>query len=148
MSDQLRLTLRPLAESDEAFYVALYSDELTMRFVAAPLSPSAALASFRAAIRRRCRHIAALEGQPRVLLSADRRGAWLEIGLMLLPAHWGHRLATRAFALWLSEPSIASAPLLIRTAEENVAMRKLAERHGFARADSAESLARYVRLPV
>ncbi len=47
-----RFVVRPLADSDAALYVELYSDAETMRYIGAPLSAELAARSFRAALRQ------------------------------------------------------------------------------------------------
>lgn len=96
-----RLRMRPLDAGDEAIYCALYTAPALMRFIAAPLSESAALRSFRAALRdssRPQRWVAFDNRNDRKLgiLGLIGEGDGPEIGVMLLAEAHGRGLGTEA----------------------------------------------------
>ena len=97
-----RLQARPLTTSDEDLFVQLYTDEETMRFIGAPLSPERARASFVSAVRGMSRDpierlfLTMVEQQTGdavgfcCLQNFDRERRRAEGGIMILPAARTH----------------------------------------------------------
>lgn len=72
--DTDRLHMRPLADGDEALYCRLYTDPVTMRFIATPLSQGAAQRSFGIALRQQA-------PRPQRWIVREKRGD-ADIGLL------------------------------------------------------------------
>ena len=88
--DTDRLHLRPLGTRDEVFYCGLYTDPGMMRHIATPMSPEAALRSFRAVLKQqgasRMVWTIAEHGRPECgILGVMPKDVTAEVGVMLLP---------------------------------------------------------------
>lgn len=106
--DTPRLHLRPLEPGDEALYVRLYSDPVSMQHIAAAQSPEAAARGFRAALAARAQrppprlfwvmHERALQQDVGLLgLDLDAPGSG-EVGALIPPPWQGRGYATEAIA--------------------------------------------------
>src|SRR5688572_10434787 len=74
-----RLRMRPIADADEPLFTQLYTDEETMRFIGAPLTPERAAKSFRAALAgMQCRPI------ERLFLTVNEKASLRDVGICSL----------------------------------------------------------------
>lgn len=153
--DGPRLRLRPLADADEAFWCAAYTDPLLMRQVGPPLAPDAAVRSFRAAVAANARPApvpAYWVAQVRAeaadigLLGLTGRSAAgeAEVGALILPPWQARGHAAEAIAL-LAEHAFTGADLqrlCTRHAGDNPGAAGLMRKLGFTRfaADDAAPL--------
>lgn len=133
--DTIRLHLRPLDASDEAFYCSLYTDLRLMRHIAAPMSPEAALHSFRVVLKHqgdsRLVWAIAERGKPECgILGVMPKDDVAEVGVMLLPP-----AQARGFA---AEVIAAVADVLFKTGR----FRWLWTRHAAANAPAAALMRR------
>lgn len=145
-----RLRLRPLADTDQALYCGLYTDEWVMREIAAPLTHEAAAKSFVAA----CRHNAkdspghrywAIDAKATDggmagsigLAALLRHGDRAELGVMLREG-WGNRgVSSEAFAPLLDHAFLGMSLAQVY-AERNddhhaLIIDRLLDRFGFVR---------------
>jgi RimJ/RimL family protein N-acetyltransferase len=106
--DTPRLQLRPLEPGDEALYVRLYSDPVSMARIAEPQTPEAAARGFRAALAAQAQvppqrlfwvmHERVLHQDVGLLgLDLDEPGGG-EVGALIPPEHQGRGYATEAIA--------------------------------------------------
>lgn len=106
--DTSRLQLRPLQACDEALYVRLYSDPVSMARIVAAQTPEAAARGFRAALASQAQpapqrffwamHDRALDRAIGLLgLELDGPGSG-EVGALIAPEHQGRGYATEAIA--------------------------------------------------
>ncbi|MFC5525636.1 GNAT family N-acetyltransferase [Rhodanobacter ginsengisoli] len=148
-----RLLLRPLAEGDEAFFHAIYTDPEIMRFIGTPLTETQAAGRFRKIVRRQLE--ATAEGKYLVILvrethkaigicgtsDYDAKTGALEVGLVL--THEGRKqgFAREALAALVENVFLASRiqELCVRFSPENVAAQKLASSVGFLPCTSVPS---------
>jgi RimJ/RimL family protein N-acetyltransferase len=98
-----RLRMRPLDESDQGIYCALYTDPALMRFIAAPLEAERARRSFHAALGMQAPRpqrwiVTEKAGGDVGLLGLIGTGDRPEIGVMLLASAQGRGYGTEAMA--------------------------------------------------
>lgn len=142
-----RLRMRPLSTAEEALYVRLYSDEETMRFIGAPLSPERAAASFRSALASMQREpierlfLAVIEQASMAVVgicslqNCDLQSRRVQAGVMFIPHVRARGYAKEAF-VGLIQGVFAELPvdeLWVRFAARHVAVQRGVISVGFSR---------------
>jgi len=133
--------LRPLADADEAFVVALYRDRDAM----APLAPLDAGAADRLFARARDGggdfHVVLVDGVPAGVAGlVPRPGGWLEAGLVLVRGAQSRGVGRQVFASLISRAlaDAACSGCRVRHAAGHAAMAALARRLGLHREDDGD----------
>lgn len=147
-----RLRMRPIAVADQTLFAQLYSDEETMRFIGAPLSPERVATSFRGAL-------AGMERSPieQLFLTVTEKASLRDVGIcslqncdlqrrsvqagvMFVPAARAHGYSKEVFAE-LIQRVFAELPvdrLWVQFAAEHVAVQRAVLSVGFTRCREAE----------
>ena len=146
-----RLRMRPLAVTDEALYMRLYTDEETMRFIGAPLSAERAAASFRSALAGMRRQpvermfLAVIENASKAVVgicslqNCDPQLRRVQAGVMFIPDVRAQGYAKEAF-VGLIQRVFEELPvdeLRVEFAASHVAVQRGVISVGFARCGEA-----------
>ena len=144
-----RLWIRPLTSDDEDLYIALFTDALTMQFIAPALSVARAQRSFRAYLRssrsaREWLFLALIDKSSEqpfgicTIQQLDERRRRAEAGIMLKPAVHGRGFAKEGLAAVVGR-AFAVLPIdevWLEVAAANAVVQRVALSVGFTRGSS------------
>jgi RimJ/RimL family protein N-acetyltransferase len=145
--------MRPISATDETLYTQLYTDEETMRFIGAPLSPERAVGSFRSALAGMQRSpidqlfLTVIEKSSLrevgicSLQNCDPQRRSVQAGVMFLPAARAQGYSKESF-IELIQRVFAELPvdeLWVQFAAGHVAVQRAVISVGFARCPQAGS---------